>query len=275
MSIMRNPKASRQALQAYNQHSLTSNEEKNPQSQEDVFVAYRPKIVAIARRLFSRLSNSSSLEIDDLVSAGGMGLLEALERYDASRDNRFSTFAEYRIRGSMLDLIRSYDHVSRYRRDQAKELQQASNTFFQQTGREATSQDLEELTGLNQEKIAQVRLDSVSNPLISMEQDSSEERSLLEVLHDDTESNALDVLLDDELRMQIEIAIENLTERERQCVLLYYGRNMNLQEISAVFDLTSARISQLLSLARKKLKGEIIQYQRGTTFDTNPNQNEK
>ena len=100
-----------------------------------------------------------------------------------------------------------------------------------------------------------------------MEQDSSEERSLLEVLHDETESNALDVLLDVELRMQIEIAIENLTDRERQCVLLYYGRNMNLQEISEVFELTSARISQLLSVARKKLKEQILQYQKGLQSD--------
>ena len=267
MSIMRNPKASRQALQAYNQHSLVGSEENSQQSQEDVFIAYKPKIVAIARRLYGRLSSSSSLEVDDLVSAGGMGLLEALERYDASRDNRFSTFAEYRIRGAMIDLMRSYDHVSRYRRDQAKELQQASTAFFQKTGREATSKDLEELTGLNQEQISQVRLDSVSNPLISMEQESSEERSLLEVLHDDTESNALDILLDVELRMQIEIAIENLADRERQCILLYYGRNMNLQEISEVFELTSARISQLLSVARKKLKEQILQYQKGLQSD--------
>ena len=96
MSIMRNPKASRQTLQAYNQHSSVVGDENSQKSQEDVFVAYRPKIVAIARRLYGRLSSSSSLEVDDLVSAGGMGLLEKLlERYDASRDNRFATFAEY------------------------------------------------------------------------------------------------------------------------------------------------------------------------------------
>ena len=144
-----------------------------------------------------RLSSSSSLEVDDLVSAGGMGLLEALERYDASRDNRFATtFAEYRIPGAMIDLMRLADHVSRYRRIRQKRVTASKYCFFKKTGREATSKDLEELTGLNQEQIAQVRLDSVSNPLIPMEQDPSEDQDLLEVLHDDNESNALDVLLD-------------------------------------------------------------------------------
>ena len=112
------------------------------------------------------------------------------------------------------------------------------------------------MTGLNQDQITQVRLDSVSNPLIPMEQDSTEERSLLEVLHDDNESNALDVLLDVRLRMQIEIALKILQIERRQCILLYYGRNMNLQEISEVFELTTARISQLLSVARKELKSK-------------------
>ena len=263
MSIMRKPNISRQAIQAYNQHALVGNEETNHQDQEDVFIAYRPKIVAIARRLYSKLSSSSSIEIDDLVSAGGMGLLEALERYDSSRDNRFSTFAEYRIRGAMLDVIRSYDHVSRYRRDQAKELKQVGTDFFQQMGREPTTQELVELTGLSQEQIDQVRLDSVSSPLVSIEQENSEERGLLDILSDSSEVDPLESLLNIELRTQIEIAIETLSEKERQCVLLYYGRNMNLHEIAEVFELTSARISQLLSSARKKLKEEILLYQSG------------
>ena len=132
MSIMRNPKASRQALQAYNQHSSVVGDENSQKSQEDVFIAYRPKIVAIARRLYGRLSSSSSLEVDDLVSAGGMGLLEKLWNVMMPRGTiDLLRLPNIESRGAMIDLMRSYDHVSRYRRDQAKELQQASTAFFQ------------------------------------------------------------------------------------------------------------------------------------------------
>ena len=97
----------------------------NERDKSEIFLEFQPRILAIARRLSSKIPASAPLSIDDLASYGAIGLLEAIERYDESRNNQFSTFADYRIRGAMFDALRSFDNMSRHRREQARELAQA------------------------------------------------------------------------------------------------------------------------------------------------------
>ena len=109
----------RSGLRAYEQQmSSISLQER---SKDDIFSEFQPRILFIARRLASRLPANIPLAMEDLVSYGAIGLLEAIERFDASRNNQFNTFADFRIRGAMRDAIRSFDTMSRHRRDQEKD----------------------------------------------------------------------------------------------------------------------------------------------------------
>ena len=108
----------RAGLKAYEQQmSSVSLQER---SKEDIFAEFQPRIMSIARRLAEKIPANIPLAMEDLVSYGAIGLLEAIERFDASRNNQFNTFADYRIRGAMHDAIRSFDNMSRHRRDQEK-----------------------------------------------------------------------------------------------------------------------------------------------------------
>lgn len=255
----------RAGLRAYEQQmSSISLQER---SKDDIFAEFQPRILFIARRLASRLPANIPLAMEDLVSYGAIGLLEAIERFDASRNNQFNTFADFRIRGAMRDAIRSFDTMSRHRRDQEKDIRKVEEALHQDFGRQPLPSEVAQELGISLSEYFQLKTNTqnvIESSVVSG--DNKEEKVLVDLLEDNGVS-ALDVLLDEEFRMRVREAIDLLEDRQRQCILLYYGRNLNLSEVAKVFEITPSRVSQILSKARAILVTSLREIAQEAGYD--------
>jgi len=225
-------------------------------TREEVCVRYRDKVLLLARRVHDRLAPDASVALDDLVSCGSLGLLEAFDRFDASRGIQFSTFAEYRIRGSMYDDLRKGDVFTRRRRELAKKITQATRSLRRQLNREPIPQEVAKKLEIPLEtyfkQVARVR--PISHVSLDSTHDDDEGRPLIErLLVGDTPSPDMPIRAE-EIRAALKEAIAGLPDRSRQCVLMYYGKEMTLAEIAEVYGVTVSRISQILSEARRKMR---------------------
>jgi len=227
-------------------------------TREEICKRFQNRIMLLARRLAARLPSGSELNRDDLASHGAIGLLEAIDRYDETRNIQFSTYAEYRIRGAMMDALRACDIFSRHRRQMSRNLQQTARELERKLGRPPSPGEVAKKLGVSiteywdlQDRVAPVSYVSIDNTDSPDGEDDG--RSLAESMLGTDGDAAFRALLQQEGREQIREAISNLSERKRTCVMLYYGRDMSLAEIAAVFKVTPSRICQILSGARKEL----------------------
>jgi len=195
--------------------------------------------------------------MEDLKSCGAIGLLEAIERYEPDRDILFSTFADYRIRGAMIDALRAADDMSRYRREKAKELEATKLALAHKLHRKAKDHEVAEAMNLPLEQFHQLHstLRNITHVSLDSRDDGGDDsRSLLDTIVNVSSDDPVVTLLSREMHQQVRDAIDELPDRSRECVLLYYGRNLTLAEIAAVYELTPSRISQILRSARMELK---------------------
>ena len=221
---------------------------------------YAPLVKFIAQKIAVRLP--ANVELDDLLSAGVIGLMDAIDKYDPGRDNKFKTYAEFRIRGAILDELRAQDWIPRSMREKAKFVEKAINKIEQRQGRSATEEeiaqevkmDLGDFRGLlNQCKsISLVSLDDTGNFA------NGERKSLLAVLEASPESNPLDQLTQQELKNQLGKFIDELPEKQRLVISLYYFEELNLKEIGQVLEVTESRVSQLHTQAVLRLRAKLM-----------------
>lgn len=210
-----------------------------------------------ALRLQVRLP--ASVELDDLLQAGGIGLLNAVERYDALQGTAFTTYAVQRIRGAMLDELRSRDWVPRSVRRNAREVAQAMQQAEQQLGRTTTEQEVAQALNITLEEYRQILLDTNNSQLFSYDEWREEHGDSAEaLLEGNEESNPLHQLMEGNLRHRVMDAIENLPEREKLVLTLYYQEELNLKEIGAVLEVGESRVSQLHSQAIKRLRAKLM-----------------
>ena len=220
---------------------------------------YERRIMLVARRISERLPSGCELGRDDLVSCGAIGLLEAFDRFDETRGIQFSTFAEYRIRGAMMDTLRASDSFSRYRRQMARRIQYTTQELTMALGQPPEPEQVAAKLDMDMESYWSVmdRITPVS--YVSIDDTESPEgegngRAYGEALMATDGLEAFRAILGHQSRLQLKDAIKGLPERKRQCILLYYGRGLNLTEVAQVFNVTPSRISQILSGARSDLK---------------------
>ncbi len=214
---------------------------------------YVPLVRHEALRLQVRLP--ASVELDDLLQAGGIGLLNAVERYDALQGTAFTTYAVQRIRGAMLDELRSRDWVPRSVRRNAREVAQAIGQLEQELGRNATETEVAERLGIDIADYRQMLLDTNNSQLFSYDEWREEHGDSIELVTDDHQrENPLQQLLDSNLRQRVMEAIETLPEREKLVLTLYYQEELNLKEIGSVLEVGESRVSQLHSQAIKRLR---------------------
>ena len=242
----------RAGLRAYAQSSSSSSI--LDKSKDEIFAEFQPRILSIARRLAEKIPSSIPLAIEDLASYGAIGLLEAIERYNPSMNNQFNTFADYRIRGAMRDAIRSFDNMSRHRRDQEKYLRSTEEELFVRLGRDPLPSEVANELEITLSEYFHLKNNTmkVTENSVTFNHETQEEKVLVEMLAANGD-DALELILDAEFREGVKKVIDDLDERPRQCILLYYGRNLNLTEIAKVFEITPSRISQILSRARETL----------------------
>lgn len=209
-----------------------------------------------ALRLQVRLP--ASVELDDLLQAGGIDLLNAVERYDALQGTAFTTYAVQRIRGAMLDELRSRDWAPRSVRRNAREVASAMQQVEQRVGRPATEQEVAQVLDIGLVEYRQILLDTNNSQLFSYDEWREEHGESVEPLlegHED--ANPLKHLLEGNLRQRVIDAIEALPEREKMVLTLYYQEELNLKEIGAVLEVGESRVSQLHSQAIKRLRARL------------------
>jgi RNA polymerase sigma factor for flagellar operon FliA len=224
---------------------------------------YQRKIVLVARRLHERLPSDCALTLEDLVSYGAIGLLEAFDRFDDDRGIQFNTFAEYRIRGAMLDALRNTDTFTRRRRQLARRIQSATHELTSEFGHPPSPEDVAERLGMDLESYWAAVDRTTPISIVSLEeahsQDGEEDgRSLAETVFGAKGEEVLHTLVQEDARAALKAAIMSLPERKRQCILLYYGRDLSLAEIAEVFGVTPSRISQVLKEARNDLRQVLL-----------------
>ena len=217
-------------------------------TREDICRRYEGRLLKLAQRMYEQAGpEETMLGPEDLISHGVVGLLEAFDRYEEGFGVDFGTFAEYRIRGSMLDALRVADASTRRRRELAQQLEAARGRL---RGREILAPGHEEVAremGMEMEEYWQILDHLAPVTLVPIE----------EALGVPEEPSAPRRLLAQEARDVLRRAINTLPDRERKCVLLYYGRDCSLAEIAVLFEVTPARVCQILAAARGKLRAAL------------------
>jgi len=228
-------------------------------TRDQLIEKYAPLAKVVASKIASRLP--SSVERDDLISSGVIGLIDAIDKYDASKSNNFKKYAEIRIRGAILDELRSMDWVSRSVRRQSAQLDRAQRQFQREHGREATDTEMAERLGIDLESYFQLLHKLQPVLLLSFEDlginSDGEKRSFTQYLRDAKAADPSVAVHFRRLREVVGQQVEKLPEKERIVISLYYFEHMNLKEIGKVLDVTESRVSQLHAKAVKGLKAKV------------------
>jgi RNA polymerase sigma factor for flagellar operon FliA len=221
---------------------------------------YAPLVKYVAGRVGTGLP--THVDVGDLVQSGIFGLVDAIEKFDPERGLRFETYAMQRIRGAILDDLRSQDWVPRVVRSRAREAERALERLGARLHRTPTDAELATELGITASELrdlyGQLRLTSVValEDLVSAGKDSG---SLVDTLPDDDAVDPVAVLVDQDNRRQLAEAIAQLTERDRVVVSLYYFESLTLAEIGKVLGVTESRVSQLHTRAVLRLRAKLVE----------------
>ncbi len=213
-----------------------------------------PQVRLIARRIHERLPESVSL--DDLISTGTVGLISAIDRFDSSHNVKLKTYAEYKIRGAILDSLRGLDWAPRQQRRRSKQIEAAISVVEQRLHRSPTEDEIAVQLGLGLEEYHEWLVEIRGLNLGSLENSSPdpENRDLLQYIADDEEAWPSRLLEQSELRKLLAEAIGKMPDPEKMVLGLYYHEELTLREISKIMRLHESRISQLKSQAILRLR---------------------
>ncbi len=210
-----------------------------------------------AERIFAKLPDE--VELDDLVSAGIFGLIDAIEAFDLTRGVKFETYCAPRIRGAILDELRSMDWVPRLVRSRAHKLDQVSKILEAELGRSATDEELAHRMGIDREEFSKLKRDATAVSLVSLsrkwfETDSQKDVCEIDVLQDKRGENPLEEIQKRDLKSSL---TKGLTRAEKLILVLYYYEEMTMKEIGATLDLSESRVSQMHSSILARLKAQM------------------
>jgi RNA polymerase sigma factor for flagellar operon FliA len=224
------------------------------EARERLILEHLPQVKLIARRIHERLPVSVSL--DDLISTGVVGLIAAIDRYDASHDVKLKTYAEYKIRGAILDSLRGLDWAPRQQRKRAKLIEAAIAALEQTHQRVPTEEEIASHLHLSVAEYQDWLSEARGLTLGSLENAGSEGEGcdLLRYLADSDEDWPSQIVERAELERLLAEAIQKMPNLERTVLSLYYYEEMTLREIARIVDLHESRISQLKSQAILRLR---------------------
>ncbi|MGZ4953816.1 MAG: RNA polymerase sigma factor FliA [Methylobacter sp.] len=218
---------------------------------------HAPLVKRIAYHLLGRLPDS--VQVDDLIQAGMLGLLEAIKNYDASQGASFDTYAGIRIRGSMLDEIRRSDWTPRSVHKKSRMVSDAIRTIENRTGHEARDIDVAEHLGIAIDEYNRILQDSSSCRVFSVEELAQDGDHYLDEAMGQEESLS-DILSREGFEQALANAIMGLPERERLVISLYYDEELNLREIGEVLNISESRVSQISTQAVLRLRSRMSEW---------------
>src|ERR1700722_6766234 len=227
------------------------------EERERLILDHLPQVRLIARRIHERLPESVNLE--DLISTGTIGLIAAIDRFDPRHNVKLKTYAEYKIRGAILDSLRGLDWAPRQQRKRSKQIEAAISRAEQLLHRSPTEEEIAQQLGLNIEEyhswLVDVRgLNLGSLESAAPEDDNTNSRDLLKYISGDEENWPSRLLERSELQRLLAEAISKMPEIEKTVLSLYYHEELTLREISKIVHLHESRISQLKSQAIMRLR---------------------
>lgn len=217
---------------------------KTQEEREELILEHLPQVNWIALRIQEKLP--PGIELDDLISAGIVGLMAAVDNYDPSHNASLKTYAEYKIRGAILDSIRGLDGIPTHKRKRVKQVQQAIARAERDLQRTPGEDEIAAELGISLAEYQQwmVELRAVSLGSLDVIEDG-EEVSLLKFIGDDESESPAQIFERSELERLIATGINKMPENERLVLSLYYKEELNLREIASIMGLHVTRISQL------------------------------
>lgn len=226
---------------------------KTPELREQIIIEYAPLVKLVAGRLNMYLGYN--VEYEDLVSYGVFGLIDAIDKFDTTKDVKFETYASLRIRGSILDQIRKMDWIPRTVRQKQKKIDEAIRVIETRTGKNASDEEIASELGLSEDELlgwqSQLKITNVVSLNEYVEQGTE---PVMETRGNSHFIQPEELIEQNELKEMLSKAMEQLTEKESKVILLYYYEDMTLKEISRILEVSESRISQLHTKALSKMQ---------------------
>jgi RNA polymerase sigma factor FliA len=239
-------------------------EEEDERARERLVVAYSPLVKYVAGRMAAGLP--SHVEEGDLISYGLIGLIGAIERYDIEREIKFETFAVSRIKGAIIDELRSLDWVPRSVRAKARDVERTHMALENELQRAPTEEEMAGKLGVEVDDFRNTLLEIANSSVLALDDlwtiadPDGGQISLLDTIRDPRAVDPQDEIDTVELKDRLADAIESLPDRERLVIALYYYENLTLREIGEVLGVTESRISQLHTKAVLGLRSRLAQH---------------
>jgi|TARA_Y100000031_G_scaffold2866_1_gene3413 RNA polymerase sigma factor for flagellar operon FliA len=232
----------------------------NLENCEAVVVEYSPMVKYVANRIALRLP--PHIEVEDLISVGVLGLIDAIEKYDPARGAKFKTYAEFRVRGAILDELRSMDWVPRSIRQKASQVDAVTQKLQAKFGRPPEDEEVAKELGISLDQFFDTLNVTRSMPVLSLDdlnivKETGGQQSLLDCLAGKVDADPQVQFRLNELKEIIAKTIDTLPEKERLVISLYYYKELTMSEIGVVLNVTESRVSQIHSKTMFRLRTKL------------------
>ena len=227
-------------------------------AREELLAEHISLVHHVSRQIHRRVS--SDVELDELISAGTMGLIEALDRFDPTRGLAFSTFAVPRVRGAILDELRRIDHVPSSMRRRTRTLSTARESLRHELGREPMAEEVAALLGVDLPALWKLEAETEGTMRVQLDgagSDDGEDAPHAQAMSAEDHNAVEDRITLDQETAILRETILRLSQQERTVLTLYYFEELKLHEIAAVLEVTESRVSQIRQKAIVKLRGEL------------------
>lgn len=230
------------------------------QDRDQALKRYFPLVKYVVDKIATGLPKS--IERDDLINTAMIGLFDALEKYDQGRGTKFETYAIWRIKGAVLDELRSLDWASRTTRRKAREIERVCQALDQKLGRAATEAEMADAMNLSVHEFMRLLEEVRGTVLLSLDQslqvdDDHDLAGLADMIEDKAAEDTLELIEKEESKSLLLDLVNGLTEQERLVVALYYYEEMTLKEIGEALHISESRVSQIHTKAILRLKGRL------------------
>lgn len=239
---------------------------KDPKIREHFIKQYAPLVKYVAGKV--AIGKPGNIEYEDLVGFGVFGLIDAIEKYDPAKNVKFKTYAVTRIRGSIYDELRSIDWIPRSIRQKVKEVEHAILAIEGRTGRIATDQEIADELNVDIRDFYNLMTKISSTTIISLNDtwnmgDDNDKISILDTLETSNSTNPDISAEKEEVKKLVVKAINELPDKEKKVLVLYYYEDLTLKEIGEVLDVTESRVSQLHTKAIIRLRAKLAEIKEG------------
>lgn len=225
----------------------------NKKLRDEIIVQYIYLTKYVIGRI--KLNLPPNFAIEDITSFGVEGLIDAVEKFSPDKGAQFETYAIMRIRGTIIDKIRSQDWMPRSTRKKIKDIKQAAEILKQKLGRSATNEEIAEYLGIDKEKVVSTLAeDTAVGSLYDKKYSDAEGIELIDTIEDTNSVNPLEKLEEKDVKNELQAALKKLPERERMVMVLYYHENMTLKAIGESIEVSESRVCQIHAQAIMKLR---------------------